>query len=305
MSGRIVISRDDLELGALSKAEAQELLQAGFLKPTDSWRPENSNERRLLLELVPSPPSPGLAKSISGKLAVAGKSLVGGASQITTTLKSVVGRSQQQMRLTGRQLLEGFVPQLQKLAASQLVKQPVESIRDAMGQDQFMRNFFGAIYDCLPKPVCRFVTEDAFLAFCMERRGLLLKVERPDNNTGKTIAIIGASNDRAKFGNKAVRAFVQQGYQVFPVNPKEETIEGLRSFKSVAEVPVRPHRISVYLPPPVLLKVLPDIATKGCDELWLNPGTESDEVLAQAEQLGLNVVQACSIVGVGMQPSEL
>ena len=121
----------------------------------------------------------------------------------------------------------------------------------------------------------------------------------------KTIAIIGASNDRAKFGNKAVRAFLQQGYEVFPVNPKEETIEGLRVFKSIAEMPVRPQMISVYLPPPVLLKVLSDIAAKGCDELWLNPGTESDEVIAEAERLRLNVVQACSIVGVGVSPAAL
>lgn len=121
----------------------------------------------------------------------------------------------------------------------------------------------------------------------------------------KTIAILGASTDRAKFGNKAVRAFQQQGYEVFPVNPKEETVEGLRAFKSIAEVPVRPQMVSVYLPPPVLLKVLPDIAAKGCDELWLNPGTESDAVLAEAERLKLKVVQACSIVGVGVSPANL
>lgn len=121
----------------------------------------------------------------------------------------------------------------------------------------------------------------------------------------KSIAIIGASNDRNKFGNKAVRAFRQQGYEVFPVNPKEDTVEGLPAFKSIAAVPVRPRLISVYLPPPVLLKVLPDIAAKGCDELWLNPGTESDEVLAAAERLKLNVVQACSIVGVGVSPANL
>ena len=120
----------------------------------------------------------------------------------------------------------------------------------------------------------------------------------------KSVAIIGASNNRNKFGNKAVRAFLQQGYEVFPVNPQEETIEGLRAFKSIAEVPVRPQMISVYLPPRILLKVLPDIAAKGCDELWLNPGTESDEVLAEAERLGLNVIQACSIVGVGVSPAE-
>lgn len=116
----------------------------------------------------------------------------------------------------------------------------------------------------------------------------------------KTVAIIGASNDRHKFGNKAVRAFLQQGYEVFPVNPKAETIEGLRTFKHISDVPVRPQRISAYLPPRLLLAVLPEIAAKGCDELWLNPGTESDAVLAECERLGLNVIQACSIVGVGL-----
>jgi predicted CoA-binding protein len=121
----------------------------------------------------------------------------------------------------------------------------------------------------------------------------------------KTIAILGASADRQKFGNKAVRAFQKQGYTIYPVNPLETEIEGLPCYSSIAGIPERPQMVSVYLPPPVLLKVLPDIAARGCDELWLNPGTESDEVLAEAERLGLNVVQACSIVGVGVTPSEL
>ena len=114
-----------------------------------------------------------------------------------------------------------------------------------------------------------------------------------------------ASNDRNKFGNKAVRAYLRQGYQVYPVNPHAETIEGLSVFRSVTEVPVRPAMVSVYVPPPTLLKLLPEIAAKGCDELWLNPGTESDEVVAEAERLGLNVIQACSIVGIGLSPSQV
>ncbi len=89
------------------------------------------------------------------------------------------------------------------------------------------------------------------------------------------------------------------------MNPKEQEIEGLVCYQRISEVPIRPQMISVYLPPAVLNKVLPDIAAKGCDELWLNPGTESDEVLASAEQLGLNVVQACSIVAIGVSPASL
>src|SRR5215831_18507281 len=120
----------------------------------------------------------------------------------------------------------------------------------------------------------------------------------------KTVAIIGASNDRHKFGNKAVRAFQQQGYTVYPINPHEPQIEGLPAYKSIGEIPVRPQMVSIYVPPPILFKLLPDIAVKGCDELWLNPGTESDEVLAEAKRLGLKVVQECSIVAVGANPRD-
>jgi predicted CoA-binding protein len=89
------------------------------------------------------------------------------------------------------------------------------------------------------------------------------------------------------------------------VNPKEAVIEGLRAFKNVCDVPVRPEMVSVYVPPEILLKVLPDIAARGCDELWLNPGSESETVIAEAERLGLKVIQACSIIGVGVSPGSL
>jgi predicted CoA-binding protein len=120
-----------------------------------------------------------------------------------------------------------------------------------------------------------------------------------------SVAVIGASNDRSKWGNKSVRAFLQRGYTVYPVHPNEPEVEGLKVFKSVAEIPERPEKITVYVRPQVLLKILPEIAARGCDELWLNPGTESDEVLMEAERLKLNVIQACSIIGVGVSPGSL
>jgi uncharacterized protein len=118
----------------------------------------------------------------------------------------------------------------------------------------------------------------------------------------KTVAIIGASSNRNKFGNKAVRAYRQQGYDVYPVHPSESQVEGLTAYRTILDVPVRPHMVSVYIPPEQLVPVLGEIAAKGCDELWLNPGTESPEVLAEAERLGLNAIQACSILGVGVSP---
>jgi predicted CoA-binding protein len=121
-----------------------------------------------------------------------------------------------------------------------------------------------------------------------------------------TVAILGASADRSKYGNKSVRAHRQQGYTVYPVNPKGGEIEGLTAFKTLAEVPPgKLDRISVYLPPAIGLEALAEIAQRGCDELWLNPGSDDPQVVEKAKSLGLNVIQACSIVDVGMSPVDL
>jgi predicted CoA-binding protein len=121
-----------------------------------------------------------------------------------------------------------------------------------------------------------------------------------------TVAILGASSDRSKYGNKSVRAHQKMGYTVYPVNPKGGEIEGLPVYRTLAEVPPgKLDRISVYLPPAVGLQALDEVAARGRGELWLNPGSDSPEVVERARFLGLNVIQACSIVDVGVSPASL
>ncbi|MCA9120327.1 MAG: CoA-binding protein [Planctomycetaceae bacterium] len=123
--------------------------------------------------------------------------------------------------------------------------------------------------------------------------------------TKPTVAILGASADRSKFGNKSVRAHLKQGYDVYPINPRGGEIEGLAAYKSLADVPVdRLTRISVYLPPHIGLQMLEEVVAKGCEEFWLNPGSDSDAVVAKARQLGLEPIIACSIVDVGSSPHQ-
>jgi len=121
----------------------------------------------------------------------------------------------------------------------------------------------------------------------------------------KSIAIIGASNNPEKFGNKAVKAYLKKGYKVYPVNPKEEKIEGLKAYKSILDIKDPIDRVSIYLPPNITVKVLDEIAKKGADEIFLNPGSESEEVFDKAEKLGLEPMVACSIVSVGLNPENL
>ncbi len=117
------------------------------------------------------------------------------------------------------------------------------------------------------------------------------------------IAVVGASADRRKFGNKCVRAFASAGWTVYPVHPTEASVEGLPVYRSVADVPEpKIDVVSVYLNPKVGLGVLPTFAAKPVGEVWFNPGAESDELLAKAKELGLHAMPACSIVGYGMSP---
>ncbi len=120
---------------------------------------------------------------------------------------------------------------------------------------------------------------------------------------GQAVAIVGASSQRHKFGNKAVRAYRRQGWEVFPVNPHGGEVEGLPVFRSLREIPHPVRRVALYVPPDVGITLLPEIAGLGEVELFVNPGAESPALLDRAAELGLSPTLACAIVDIGERPS--
>ena len=118
----------------------------------------------------------------------------------------------------------------------------------------------------------------------------------------KTIAIVGASAERGKYGNKAVRAFKQGGWTVYPVNPSVLEVEGLKTYDSIADVPTPIDRFSMYVPARIGRAMLAAIAAKAPGEFFLNPGSDDPELIQEAEALGLHPIQACSIVNIGLRP---
>jgi len=118
----------------------------------------------------------------------------------------------------------------------------------------------------------------------------------------KTVAVIGASNNRNKFGNKAFRAFQAEGHKVIPINPNEQSVEGVATYPSVMQVPEKIDMATVYVPPDIGITLLDGFEKKQIAEIWINPGAESDELIAEARRRKLNVIEACSIVGIGHNP---
>ena len=121
----------------------------------------------------------------------------------------------------------------------------------------------------------------------------------------KVVAVIGASKDRRKFGNRAVRAYVDQGHTVIPINPRETEIEGLKTYASVLDVPGPIDMASFYVPPEVGEQIIGEVVRKQIPEVWLNPGADSDELVIRARALGVRPIVACSIVAIGRNPYSL
>ena len=120
----------------------------------------------------------------------------------------------------------------------------------------------------------------------------------------KTVAIVGASNDRHKFGNKSLRAFQSEGHTVIPINPHESQVEGIKAYASVLDVPGPIDMATVYVQPEIATRLLAEFERKQIPEIWINPGAEDDGLMAEAARRGLNVIYACSIVGIGRSPAQ-
>jgi len=119
----------------------------------------------------------------------------------------------------------------------------------------------------------------------------------------RTVAVVGASSDRGKFGNKALRAFANKGYTVYPINPTESEVEGHKAYASVLDVPGPIDMATIYVPASVGVAVMDDLVEKGIPEVWLNPGADRPEVIEKARAVGLKTVVHCSIIAIGESPS--
>ncbi len=115
-------------------------------------------------------------------------------------------------------------------------------------------------------------------------------------------AVVGASNERSKFGNKVLRCYRQnEKAPVFPIHPRASEIEGLTAYPSLGAAPEPVRAVSIITPPAITLQVVEEAAQLGIEHLWMQPGAESRAVLARAAELGLEPIAGgpCLLVVLG------
>ncbi len=118
-------------------------------------------------------------------------------------------------------------------------------------------------------------------------------------------AVVGASRERHKYGNKVLRAYQQREFEVYPINPKVDEIEGLKAYANLDSLPEQVHGISIITPPSVTERVVEEAARAGVRMVWMQPGAESPAAIDRATALGLDVIAdgSCFLVVSGYSES--
>ena len=119
--------------------------------------------------------------------------------------------------------------------------------------------------------------------------------------TGRPHAVVGASRDRNKYGNKVLRCYMQHGRPVYPVNPHTTAVEGLTAYPDLSALPEAVYGISIITPPRITAAVVAEAAAANIYHLWMQPGAESRQAIDRAEALGLSAIAdgACILVVLG------
>ena len=117
----------------------------------------------------------------------------------------------------------------------------------------------------------------------------------------KSFAVIGASSNRSKYGNKILRCYLQNHKTVYPVNPNEQMIEHLQVIHSIADLPDEVKSISIITPPSITERIVTEAIEKGIQNIWMQPGAESDNAIKNCLDHHINLIATgpCILVVLG------
>jgi predicted CoA-binding protein len=118
-----------------------------------------------------------------------------------------------------------------------------------------------------------------------------------------SFAVVGASVDRAKYGNKVLRCYLQHNLPVVGVHPKLLDVEGAKVYPSLRHVPASVRAASIVAPPNAAMQIVDDAFAQGIRHLWFQPGAENPQASAAAREKGIAVIDdgACLLVALGFR----
>ena len=119
----------------------------------------------------------------------------------------------------------------------------------------------------------------------------------------KTFAVVGVSEDLAKFGRMVYDRLKRAGMKVYPVNSKLDIVAGDKCYRSLSAVPEKPQGVSVVVPPKATVEVAKEAAKLGVKAVWMQPGAEHPDAVKILRDAGIPVIfgGSCILVALARQ----
>ncbi|MFC1899943.1 CoA-binding protein [Chloroflexota bacterium] len=112
----------------------------------------------------------------------------------------------------------------------------------------------------------------------------------------KKFAIVGATENPEKYGNKVFKNLTSRGYEVYPVNPNLKELEGVKAYAKFGDIPVKVDVVDFVVPPAVTKAVLWECKQSGLNRVWLQPGSENADAIAYCHKNNMKVVYGACVM---------
>jgi len=109
----------------------------------------------------------------------------------------------------------------------------------------------------------------------------------------KNWAVVGATDKKDKYGYKIVKALDENVYNVFPINPSLNKIEGIKTYDNLSSVEEKIDVVDMVVNPQIGKLIMKEINELKIKYVWLQPGTRSDEIREYAEDNDIKLVESC------------
>ncbi len=117
------------------------------------------------------------------------------------------------------------------------------------------------------------------------------------NEGDPVVAVVGATDNPRKYGNRIYVDLKDKGFRVYPVNATRATVDGDPVFRTLAELPEKPDIVNFVVPPTRTLRVLEQAKDLGFTTVWIQPGAENEAVLDYLEEHDFDyLANACIMV---------
>jgi predicted CoA-binding protein len=110
------------------------------------------------------------------------------------------------------------------------------------------------------------------------------------DGAGRTIAVVGLSENPAKPSHYVSEYMQRHGYKIYPVNPSVDRVLGEKSYRTLTDLPIKPDLVNVFRLPDVIPAIVDEMLSLGLKNLWVQQGIVNLDAARKAEAGGIKVV---------------